>query len=309
MSDTKKPKKRKRIKTKEEEQLFAPLRLLKLYSNGMFVGLAQAALFHPIDILRIRLFFGHESLGSGWSFFNGFGFNLFSTAVKQMAIFPTQDILKDKFALIFQAGPPTQLQATHLHAQFLAGVLAGVILGVVASPLSAIKVPLQASGGKDTLTHTTFKRMHTLEAIRLIYQNFGLHGFFRGGLATVLRDTSWSAIYFPIFRYLQHLAYDADVETSRFCFIRRLKSKDAKNFGCSVISASVAMIASYPLDGSRLWRQHGHVNQSFWYGVKQSLRWNKNNVSSFLAGFVRVPLATAFCHGGYLFLKKYTDGG
>ena len=76
----------------ERDIPLSPIAIVRMYSAGMVVGLANAALFHPIDALRIRFFF-QKQLGSSGSFLNGFGFNILSTAVKQMATFPTQEVL------------------------------------------------------------------------------------------------------------------------------------------------------------------------------------------------------------------------
>ena len=77
----------------ERDIPLSPIAIVRMYSAGMVVGLANAALFHPIDALRIRFFFQKKQLGSSGSFLNGFGFNILSTAVKQMATFPTQEVL------------------------------------------------------------------------------------------------------------------------------------------------------------------------------------------------------------------------
>jgi antibiotic biosynthesis monooxygenase (ABM) superfamily enzyme len=97
-----------------------------MYMSGTLVGVANAALFHPVDSIRIRYFFLPRSKKTvhmddirGVSFWKGLGtnmtppplwelvvcckmnqsrlnagFNIFATALKQMAFYPTQELLK-----------------------------------------------------------------------------------------------------------------------------------------------------------------------------------------------------------------------
>src|SRR5689334_7604653 len=72
--------------------MLTPKAVIQMYWSGMIVGIANAALFHPVDALRIRFFFQKKNLGSSLTFLNGLGFNVVSTAIKQMATFPTQEV-------------------------------------------------------------------------------------------------------------------------------------------------------------------------------------------------------------------------
>ncbi|KAL6070237.1 mitochondrial ornithine carrier protein [Balamuthia mandrillaris] len=264
---------------------FSLRELLHMYSSGMIVGLANAAVFHPIDSLRIRYFFQKKHLGSSSTFFNGLVFNLVSTAVKQMAVFPTQDVLKRFFQT--QGYTPKQ-------SQFYSGFISGVGLGLVASPINVIKVPLQASR----------QQKRTLQVSREVYEKFGLRGFFRGGLGVVLRDTSWSITYFPLYsyfnRHLQPLFPAASASSDPASFF---SSAFWHNSTASILAGTVAMAVSYPFDGARLYRQHHKESYAFWYGFLESFKPSASNAKSFTTGLVRVPLATTFCHTLYLFLQ------
>ncbi len=98
------------------------------------------------------------------------------------------------------------------------------------------------------------------------------------------------------------------------------------NSTSSVFASIAAMIASYPFDGARLYRQkygkylHNNMlkkvqkrsddnyttggNYSFWHGFLKALHPSGANVKSLATAILRVPLATAFSHTLYLFLQN-----
>eukprot|EP01087_Luapelamoeba_hula_P008491 TRINITY_DN2116_c0_g1_i1.p2 TRINITY_DN2116_c0_g1~~TRINITY_DN2116_c0_g1_i1.p2 ORF type:complete len:369 (+),score=98.18 TRINITY_DN2116_c0_g1_i1:1690-2796(+) len=319
-----------------------PMEIIRMYEAGMLVGLANAAVFHPIDTLRIRTFFKRtehtKTLGTLSSFLNGLGFNLVSTAIKQMAAFPTQDVVKQHFV---KSGYDKS------KSQFYSSIVSGFGLGLVATPISAIKVPLQASA-QDKYT--------VLTVVRDLYTKHGLAGFFRGGAGNVMRDMSWCMVYFPLYAYFREAVdtYEENVNdaistststpststpstppastpstaTSRSTSrnptdnhnddphivdhhptVRKV-STNFLNSVASVAASSCAMLVSYPFDGARLYRQthpsKGDFN--FWFGFLESLKPTRGNLQSFASGLIRVPLSTAFCHTLYLYLSSPQEG-
>jgi hypothetical protein len=307
---------------------------LRMYTHGTIVGIANAAVFHPFDVLRIRFFFlrKHKSggytqastaaaagintqhIGSATSFFNGLTFNIASTAIKQMAVFPTQQIIKEWLDVKREAHNLSDLQC-----QFFSSIISGLVLGIVAAPISAIKVPAQASQ----------QQIPVRTICRDIIQINGLKGFFRGGLGIILRDTSWSVTYFPVYAvvrsYIQNFvdnrAADSNMSSSSSWTTSNLRSNVSLNtsnsnnthrgaaanipvnLAASITAGAVGMLVSYPFDGARLYRQRHKEQFSFWHGFKKSFRLSAENLKSLATGLVRVPLSTAFCHTLYLYLQ------
>lgn len=242
--------------------------ITKSYWHGAMVGMAQAIVFHPIDLIRIRYFLKKQELGHPRTWFNGMLFNIKSTAIKQMAVFPTQELLKERCG----------------GSDVWSGLAAGALLGSIACPINAIKTPQQAS---KTQRGSFLVAKH-------IYDRNGLMGFYRGGLGIFLRDFTWAGVYFPLYSWL-----DSNIFNS-------IQDRHLKKVGSSISAASIAMIAAYPFDGSRLYRQHhyGEKNYHFWHGFKKSFELTPSNFKSFTTGMIRVPLATTFCHMLYLYLQR-----
>lgn len=242
------------------------------YFNGLVTGLVQATVFHPIDLIRVRLFL-KKDVGSYHTWFNGLSFNLTANAVKQMAVFPTHDLIKKRF-----------------HSEITGSICSGALMGALSCPINSIRVPLQMSHNGKT----------TYQVVQQIVERHGISGFYRGGSAIFLRDLCWASAYFPLFSCLQTQ------------FNHRLPSDLVEQHphlikvGSSIMAGVVGMMVAYPFDGSRLYRQHnfGDKNYTFWCGFKKSFSLSEANLKSFTAGIIRVPLATTFSHMLYLKLQK-----
>jgi hypothetical protein len=265
--------------------------LLHMYLSGTVVGVANAAMFHPVDSIRIRYFFLPRSKKTvhmddirGVSFWKGISFNMFSTALKQMAFYPTQELIKH--VCIAKGGMSEE------RGQFFSSMFAGMVLGLLAAPINVIKVPLQ-SGVNANFT--------VRQICGDVYRERGLLGFYRGGLGIVLRDTVWSMAYFPMFGLLRK-TLSSVVPPSLFSSERDPRSV-AINSLSSVTASMMAMLASYPFDSSRLYRQKFGGQYGFWHGFLKSFQPSSANYRSLAASLIRVPLATAFSHTLYLFLE------
>eukprot|EP01088_Endostelium_zonatum_P019153 TRINITY_DN6472_c0_g1_i1.p1 TRINITY_DN6472_c0_g1~~TRINITY_DN6472_c0_g1_i1.p1 ORF type:complete len:357 (-),score=71.83 TRINITY_DN6472_c0_g1_i1:53-1099(-) len=301
------------------EEILKPKRMLIKYLDGFMVGMINASIFQPIDVVRTRYFLHTKGIGTVFSLMNGIRWNLISTGLKQMAVYPTQDLLTQSL----KSGL-TGSQVNEHVAEFLGGIIAGMFLGFVASPLNAIKVPLQAN--TQNPLNRTLRPLTEFQVIKSIHEQYGITGFWRGGLATVLRDTLWSAVYFPAHKWLKKniFIHESDPNPNPNPYAIQFKNVHFQNFMCAITASLSALFLSYPFDGSRLWRQHvvrqkivngvetsvrQKVNYTFWYGFVQSLKPNAENFKSLTAGAIRVPLSTAVCHGLYLGLQRYREDG
>lgn len=142
------------------------------------------------------------------------GFNMFSTAVKQMAFYPTQELIKH--VCIAKGGEDDDDEEeeeedayhqsigagmTEERGQFFSSVFAGMVLGLLAAPINVIKVPLQVRSAfdacvepranlrRDALQSGVRADMTARSVCRDVYREYGILGFYRGGLGIVLRDT------------------------------------------------------------------------------------------------------------------------
>lgn len=231
------------------------------YISCMVSGIVTTTIFQPIDVIRTRYFFDSTKNLSLRALYNGYIFNTYTTILKQCASLPTQEFIK------------TKLPFTQITNESIAGLISGLTLSLVSTPINTIKIPLM-SNSNNTVTTTT----------KSIYINYGLKGFYRGGIGTLMRDVVWNGIYFPIFYKLN-------------------KTIDNK-FLSSNIAAAIALCFSYPFDGIRLYRQNNKHNYNFWYGFKYSFNTSKENYKSFLMCLFRVPLSFSISHYLYLLLNE-----
>jgi len=93
-----------------------------------------------------------------------------------------------------------------VHREMLAGGCAGFCQIVVTTPMELLKIQLQdagrvaASGGAAAT-----KKMSALSITKELLRTKGIVGLYKGTGATMLRDVSFSVVYFPLFANLNSL--------------------------------------------------------------------------------------------------------
>jgi len=242
------------------------------FISGSLVGLANTAIFYPIDVIRVRTFFRKERLvgNSTHTLFNGLYFTLWTGCLRNMATYPTQEILCETIK--------SHGQYSEGQAQFYSGLITGSLIGLIGNPINSVKVPMQASKTK----------ISSWMVARNIYQNYGIGGFYRGGVGIFLRDMSWAGVYFPAYQYLN-------------------QKLNNHHLPSSLLAGGMSMMVAYPFDGMRLYRQHHLNDYNLWHGFRESFRWNGHNLKSFMVGFTRVPLSVTFCHLSYLYICDWLN--
>jgi Mitochondrial carrier protein len=239
----------------------------KKYLSGCLSGFIATSIFHPIDVLRIRLFFDLKSLGRFPILYHGITFNVLTGCLKNMVVYPTQEYLRDKLI---------KYQCDKYTSELFGSLGTGISLSLAGTPINVIKIPLQA----DVQNRTVFFVMKD------IYSKYGFRGFYRGGLGTFMRDISWITVYFPLFRY-----FGENVTENKIL--------------ASIMAGIPAMTVSYPFDGLRLYRQNNKENYHFWTGFKKSFNLSSGNLKSYMVSLLRVPTMTTFSHMSYLYISQY----
>lgn len=233
------------------------------YINGVIVGVATVGLFHPIDAFRIRTLYS-EGLNSYKTIFNGVSYSLSVTLTKSVIAYPFRETIEKS---AHKRGASDSMSVA------LSSAMTGFMLGFIATPINAIKTPLQA-----------YHYNSTISAFKFVYNTRGLKGFFNGSLATITRDTVRTGVYFPLFNYINTNWFD-------------------NKFISSISAGLFAVTISYPFEGMRLFRQHGKKDYGYLHGLKKSLSLSPANLKSYSVSLVRVPLATTMTHMLYLWLK------
>ena len=246
------------------------------YASGAASGLISTFVFHPIDALRIRTFLNPHNIGSISSLTNGISFNIVSSIAKNFLTFPVREKI---YATLLNQ------QYSQLKADFMSSLITGTLIGIISTPINVIKVPMQNNHQQPKL----------IPIIQNIYNHYGLKGFYRGGVATFLRDILWTSIYFPIFDTINHISMVNTYIDQRII--------------ASSFAALCATTVAYPFDGIRLFRQRNDTKAlteyNFWHGFKLSFALNKHNGKSYLLAITRVSFATTISHMSYLYISEY----
>lgn len=112
-----------------------------------------------------------------------------------------------------------------------AGGLAGLFQIVVTTPMELLKIQMQDAGRLQAQAKLAGKTIPKVSATQLTMQLFkekGIFGLYKGLGATMLRDVSFSVIYFPLFATLNSLGP------------RRNDGSGEAVFWCSLLSGCVA---------------------------------------------------------------------
>ena len=238
-----------------------------MYIAGCLSGAITTAAFHPLDAIRVRLFYDYKSMGNIASFYNGIGFNITTGCIKNMLVYPTQEHFKNIL---------TKKGYTKYESEIYSSIWSGFLLSTASTPINVIKIPLQSNVVKHSASHMA----------KEIYSKYGLLGFYRGGMGTFVRDLSWNCTYFPLFRYINDNITDNKILSS-------------------ILAGSVSMTVSYPFDGVRLYRQNNNKNYNFWYGFFRAFNWSYANFKSYGMSLLRIPISTTVSHMCYLYISQW----
>jgi len=197
--------------------------------NGGIAGLAGVSTVFPIDLAKTRLQFQHhEPAGRGSERFysglldclaktvrsdgvrglyRGLGVNLLLVAPQRAVMLSSNDLFRHLLTL-----PGGRLP---LDREVLAGAATGVVHCLVTTPLELLKVRQQNSDGwafteaklrarNPMYTPHARHTGHSMPAltsrtlIRQIARKGGMLGLYKGNSATLLREVTFSLIYFPL---------------------------------------------------------------------------------------------------------------
>lgn len=190
---------------------FFRIRLVTKCLNGGIAGVIGVTCVFPIDLVKTRLQNQSNTNRLYNSMFDCFRKTLRSeglrgmysgSAVNILLITPEKAIKlasNDYFRHLLtdsQGRLPLQYEV-------LAGGAAGFCQIVITTPMELLKIQLQSAGVSAGLTHKP-RPTATQIAFKLLKEK-GIFGLYKGTFATMLRDVTFSLIYFPLFANLNKL--------------------------------------------------------------------------------------------------------
>jgi len=167
----------------------------------------------------------------------------------------------------------------------LSGACGNVIPGIIFNPANVIKVRYM----EDPREIKSLK-----EIVTKMYYNEGLNVFKKGLAATLLRDSCWGMIYFPLYSHVRNK-------------LPKDPSKDfLMNTSSSAIAAGCSTLVTAWLDSARLFEQKTATTGShtFWYGLQKALKPTWNNFGGTMFGVLRVTITTALGHMTFVEILK-----
>ncbi|XP_058835877.1 mitochondrial glutamate carrier 1-like isoform X3 [Topomyia yanbarensis] len=127
--------------------------------------------------------------------------------------------------------------------QMIAGGLAGLCQIVITTPMELLKIQMQDAGRIAAQAKESGKSIHKISATQIaleLLKTKGITGLYKGTGATMLRDVSFSVVYFPLFATLNDLGP------------RKADDSGEAVFWCSFLSGcaagSLAALAVNPFD-------------------------------------------------------------
>jgi len=247
------------------------------YTSGMLSGMMTAGIYHPIDSLRIRSFLNPTEMGSLKSLKNGLAFNIGSTGIKNVVLFPLREQIRD-----YEIGSGN---LPSIRSEITTSLIVGNIMSLIGTPINVIKIRMQNNIGETS---------SFINISKDIYIRNGPSVFFRGYFPTTVRDVFWNVAYFSIF---DSVSKNKNISN---------EIVDTRIVG-SIVGAIAATSVSYPFDGMRLFCQKPDRKDEFHFlmGFKKSFECSRANVRSYFYAIIRIPLATCTSHMSYLYFKDF----
>lgn len=226
--------------------------LLPKIINGGIAGVIGVSVVFPLDLVKTRLqnqpagaermytsmldCFKKTYRAEGYfGMYRGSGVNILLITPEKAIKLAANDFFRHHLSI----GAGQQLP---LGREMLAGGSAGLCQIIITTPMELLKIQMQDAGRVAALAKKEGKVVPKTSATQLaldLFKSKGIFGLYKGIGATMLRDVSFSVVYFPLFARLNQLG-------------PRKKDKDEAVFWWSFLSGcgsgSVAALVVNPFD-------------------------------------------------------------
>jgi solute carrier family 25 carnitine/acylcarnitine transporter 20/29 len=251
--------------------------ILKDLLAGSIGGAAGCLLGHPLDTMKVRMQSSpadYSSFGSTFKriiklegpkgFFKGVSPPLLSVAVYQAVCFAS-------FSPALRLFTPLEESEASMTSLFLAGSISGAATVLVTTPTDLLKIRQQLQKTSDGGLRDMAKEAGQ------VFRNEGVAGFYRGAVATAMRDTWSTGLYFVTY----HIAKKGLVE------------RDFNGAGAELIAGGLAGMMAWgsclPTDVVKTRLQSGLSTEKRWLPTFLSIARNEGAKGLFSGG---APLIT-----------------
>ncbi|KAL7320658.1 mitochondrial ornithine carrier protein [Mucor circinelloides] len=192
---------------------------------GSVAGMIGKFVEYPFDTIKVRLQtqpLDHPYFSGPWDcfkttmkqeglkgLFTGMSSPLVGSMVENAALFvgyrQVQRVIRDYYATAeerekYQGLPEDELPPLSMNQLLVAGGASGAIASFILTPVELIKCKLQVQLGSHAVTHGVHFN-GPFHVIRHVMQTHGLSGFYRGFVATLLRETGGAVFWFGSYEY------------------------------------------------------------------------------------------------------------
>lgn len=225
--------------------------------NGGIAGIVGVSCVFPVDLAKTRLQnqrAGHEVYKSmldclkkvikteGFiGMYRGSAVNLLLITPEKAIKLTGNDLFRHWLTKTSVASDGRLRHHLSLPREMLAGGAAGLCQIIVTTPMELLKIQGQDAG--RTCSQKSSKPSALRVALELI-KTKGIAGLYKGLTATMLRDVSFSIVYFPLFANLSSLG------ASKLCNYENRQENSVFwiNFVSGCISAGIAAVVVNPAD-------------------------------------------------------------
>lgn len=228
--------------------------LLPKIINGGIAGIIGVSCVFPLDLVKTRL--QNQQVGpNGEKMYNSMldcfkktyraegYFGMYRGSAVNILLITPEKAIKLAANDFFRHHLTTSNGTLPITRQMAAGGLAGLCQIVITTPMELLKIQMQDAGRVAAQAKAVGKTIPKVSATSIameLIRTKGITGLYKGTGATMLRDVSFSIVYFPLFATLNSLGP------------RRDDGSNEAVFWCSFLSGcaagSMAALAVNPFD-------------------------------------------------------------
>jgi len=247
--------------------------------NGGIAGIIGVTCVFPLDLVKTRL--QNQQVGpNGERMYSsmldcfkktyraeGFKGMYRGSAVNILLITPEKAI---KLAAndFFRHKYTTKDGKLPIQREMLAGGSAGFCQIIVTTPMELLKIQLQDAGRVSASSGVAVLRLNpsALSIARDLLHNKGISGLYKGTKATMLRDVTFSVLYFPLFAHLNQLGPRKFPGSTESVFWWSLLS------GCSAGFVSAGLVTPADVVKTRLQLLNKGASEKSYSGVADAFK-------------------------------------
>lgn len=278
--------------------------LLAKIINGGVAGIVGVASVFPIDLAKTRLQnqrIGNEAYKSMLDCLRkvvateGF-FGMYRGSAVNLLLITPEKAIKLTGNDLFRHLLTNHSTSTHgaksshltLPREMLAGGGAGLCQIIVTTPMELLKIQGQDAGRTSAHGAAKVKEQTALRVALNLIKSRGIFGLYKGVSATMLRDVSFSVVYFPLFAHLSSLGTSMKLDRKSQLVGDQNNSTFWINFVAGCIAAGTAAFVVNPADvvKTRLQLINVAPNEDFYNGMRQAFVniYQKEGLAAFLKG-------------------------